>query len=175
MKSAAMRATSASKPHRPRARLSGIAEQLLDARHRRQQLLLLRLGQRAEQDAHIALRARVDRCECPLARGREAEVLVPRVVGRAGALNQAAFLETAQQAAQVAGVEIEFAREFGGGKPIAVGQLPQQPRFGERELRRQQAFVQRADVARVETIEAADRFDAGGGRGRHGADFSADS
>jgi len=48
---------------------------------------------------------------------------------------------------------------------LAVRQLPQQARFGQRKAAVQQAFVQHADAARVEAVEVAQRVDArGGGR-----------
>ena len=44
-------------------------------------------------------------------------------------------------------------------------ELPEQARFGEREAGRGGLLVQDADAARVEAVEAADRFGARG-RGR---------
>ena len=99
-----------------------------------QQLLLLRFGQRGEQRADLAARALVERREGLAAGGREGEQQVPGVVLRAQRLHQAALLEAAQQAAQVAGVEIELARQLGRGGAAAVREFPQQARLGEREL-----------------------------------------
>ena len=90
-------------------------------------------------------------------------MLVARIRSGAGGLEQAALLQPAQQPAQVAGVETQLTRQVGGGLAAVVRQLPQQPRFGQRELGVQQAFVQHADPACVEAVELADQFDAGEG------------
>jgi hypothetical protein len=138
---------------------------LFDARHRLHKLLLLRLGERGQQGRHLGLRAGVERRERTPAGGREAQVLVAGVGRAARGLDQATLLEAAQQPAQVAGVEIELARQLGGGRPVVVRQFPQQARFGQRELRVQKAFVQHADAACVIAVELADQLDAGGWRG----------
>jgi hypothetical protein len=133
-------------------------------------LLLLRLGQRSQQLADLLLRARVQRREGAFAGRGEAEVHLAGVVLRTGRLDQAALLEAAEQAAEVTRVELEAARELGGGGARAVRKLPQQARFGQREACVEQAFVQHADAPGVEAVEGADRFDALGAgvdRGRH--------
>jgi hypothetical protein len=94
-------------------------------------------------------------------------VQVPGVVGGTHAPDQLAFLQAAQQAAQVAGVEVEVAGEFGGGGPVAVRELPEEARFGEAEPGLGEAFLEHADTARVEAVEAADRGGARLGFGRH--------
>ena len=116
------------------AGLGARAEQRFDARHRRQQLLLLRVAQRGEQGRHLVLRAAVQRREGAPAGGADRQPHLARVGRRAAGLDQPALLEAAQQPAQVAGVEVERARQFGGGGVAAVRQFPQQARFGQREL-----------------------------------------
>ena len=103
--------------------------------------------------------------------GGDAKLRVAGIVRRRRALDQAALLEAAQQAAQVAGIEAEVARQLGRGGVLAVRELPQQARFGQRERGRQQAFLQHADAPRVEAVEAADRVDRGfrGGGVGHGS------
>ena len=147
--------------------LGRVVEQASDEAERLQQLLLLRLGQRVQQCRNLASRAGIQRRESTPTGGREAQVQMARIVLRASALHQAALLEAAQQAAQIAGIEIECTRELGRGRGLAMRKLPQQPRFGQREARMQQSFVQHADAARVEAVEGTHPLDAvGGGRGR---------
>ena len=88
-------------------------------------------------------------------------------VGRRGlARKQAVALEALQDAAQVAGVDLQFAAKFGGGKIVALGQFVEHARLGEREAAVQQALPQGADDARVETAEPADGGDRGWGEAR---------
>jgi len=140
-------------------------EQRFDACHRCQQLLLLRLAERFQQRRHLGLRATVQRCEGAPPGRADRQPHLPRIGAGAGGLDQPAFLETAQQPAQVAGVEVQRLGQLGGGGVLAVRQLPQQARFGQRKAAVQQAFVQHADAARVEAVEGAQRGDAfvGGG------------
>jgi hypothetical protein len=160
--------------HRPQqpggAFPAALAEKGLDAGHRLQQGSLLAVGQGLEQRLDIGFAAPIERCKGALAGRGDREMEVARVVGRALAADELLVLELPQQAAEVAGVEVEIAREFGRRRPFAMSELPEQARFGQREARVGQAFVQDADAPRVEAVEAADRFGARGrvGRGGHG-------
>jgi hypothetical protein len=91
-----------------------------------------------------------------MAGGREAQVQVPGVCARAFGADELAGLQALQQAAQVAGVKIELARQLRRCRRVAMREFPEESRFGEAEARVGQAFVQDADASRVETIEAAD-------------------
>ena len=97
---------------------------------------------------------------------------VARVVGRALAADQLLLLQGAQQAAQVAGVEVEVARQLGGGGPAAVGELPEQARLGQREAGVGELLVQDADAPRVEAVEAADRRGARIGQRLHAGNLT---
>ena len=59
--------------------LGAHAEQRFDARHRRQQFLLLRVGQRVEQGRHLGLRAAVERREGASAGGSDRQPRLARV------------------------------------------------------------------------------------------------
>jgi hypothetical protein len=120
---------------------------------------------RAAEERRRRRRFAVERRERALAGGAQRQVQMACVVAQANAADQPGVLERAQQAAQVAGVEIEVARELGGGRPAAPRELPEQARFGEREPGRGELLVQDADSARLEAVEATDRFGARG-RGR---------
>ena len=86
------------------------------------------------------------------------------------AADQSAFLEIAQHAAQIAGIEIERAADLGRGRRAAAGDLVQHARLGERIGAVEKSFAQHADLPRVEAVEAADRGDAlvALADGRHG-------
>ncbi len=150
----------AQQPGRGRGSALGV-EQLLDRPHRREELLPIGVGERREQGGDAFLAVPVERGEGALAGGGEAQVQVPGIVFGADALDQLAFLQAAQQPAEVAGVEAEVAGELGGGGPVAMREFPEQARFGQAEAGLGQAFLEHADAARVEAVEAADR---GGGR-----------
>ena len=144
-----------------RSALGRLVEQALDGGHRSEQLPLLRLAECSEQGAHIATRAPVELRERVLAGGGEGEVVLAGIVGGTHALDQPALRQTGQQAARVARIELEGAREIGGGEPIGTHQFPEQARFGRRKFRVRRAFVQHVDAADAEAVEAADGVDAG--------------
>ena len=74
--------------------------------------------------------------------------------------DQAALFEIAQDAAQIAGVEIERAADVVCGRGLVVGELVEHPHLAERIGAVEIGFAQDADLARVEAIEAAYRGDA---------------
>jgi len=81
--------------------------------------------------------------------------------------------EVAEDAAQVAGVEVELAAEVGGAHGVAVGELVEHADRGEREVALEMRLIENVDAARIESIEPADGVDgvgrgAGGGLGGHG-------
>jgi hypothetical protein len=101
---------------------------------------------------------------------RDRQQALPRVGLGALADDQPARLEAAQDAAQVAGIEAEILGEFGRGRPVAMDDLVEHPRFGERERALQPAFLQHADALGVEAVEAPHAGDALARRGLgHGA------
>jgi hypothetical protein len=145
------------------------AEQLLDRPHRRQQLGPIGLAEGGEQAGDAVLAVLVERGEGALAGGSEAQVQVPGIVLGAHAPDQLAFLQAAQQPAEVARVEVEVAGKLGRGGPVAVREFPEQARFGQAEAGLGQPFLKHADAARVEAVEAADRGSGRLGGGRHAA------
>jgi hypothetical protein len=131
--------------------------------HRLQQLLPLGLGERGQQRRDFLLRALLQRREGAPAGRAQAEVLLARVAVGAGGAHQAAFLQPAQQPAQVAGVEVQPARQRTDGRAVGflgMCELPQHAGLGQAVGRLQQAFVQHADAARVEAVEPPDGLDA---------------
>src|SRR5260370_6148388 len=82
---------------------------------------------------------------------------------------QAAALEAAQNAAEIAGVEAQLAHQAGGGAGLALGQLVDHARLGEREGAVEIAAGQQADLAGVKAVEPADGSSAlGEAGGWHG-------
>ncbi len=103
---------------------------------------------------------------------------LPRVGRRRLAHDEAAPLEIAQYAAQIAGVEIERAADPARRHRAALRDLVKEARLAERIGAVEIGFAQHADLARVEAVEAAHRGDAAlqvlSGhvlRGRHAASF----
>src|ERR1700685_4452937 len=96
---------------------------------------------------------------------------LPGIARRCLSLDQSAFLEIAQHAAQIPGIEIEGAADLGCGRRAAAGELVKHPRLAERIGAVEKGFAQHADLPRVEAVEAADRGDALVvlPNGRHGA------
>src|ERR1700722_17681486 len=95
---------------------------------------------------------------------------LPCVARRGFSFDQAAFLEIAQHAAEITGIEIERAAHLGRGRGAAAGDLVKHPRLAERVGAVEKGFAQYADLPRVEAVEAADRGNALAD-GRHGASF----
>src|SRR6185312_13256504 len=96
------------------------------------------------------------------------------VVGGALAGHELAPAEVAEDAAQVAGVEVEFAAEIGGAHGVAVGELVQHADRGQREVALEMRLIENVDAARIESIEPADGVDgvgrgSGCGHGWHGS------
>ena len=136
------------------------AEQRFDRVHRRDQPRLLGGHELAEHGAGVVLRAAFQRRVSGAAARRERQMALPGVARRNFAADQAAFLEIAQHAAQIAGIEIERAADLGRGRGAAAGDLVKHPRLGERIGAVEKGLAQHADLPRVEAVEAADRGDA---------------
>ena len=84
-----------------------------------------------------------------------------RLIGRAPRIRAAAArdpalrLEAAQDAADIAGVEAELGLQLGGERRLAVGDLVEQPRLGQRQVAVHIMGVERAGEAGVEAGEGA--------------------
>ena len=90
--------------------------------------------------------------------GQRKQALAPAIGPRRAGKQTVAF-EALQNAAEIAGIEIQFAAKIGGCSAGALGKLVENARLGQREAAVQQAFPQRADDARVEAAEPADSGD----------------
>src|SRR5262249_19618603 len=72
----------------------------------------------------------------------------------------AAHFKATQDAAQVAGIEAKVLGNLGRGRLVAMDDLIEDARLGERELALVDTFLQQPDALGVETIESPDRGDA---------------
>lgn len=91
----------------------------------------------------------------------EAHALAAPVVRRALAGDQALVLEASEDAAEVAGVEVERAAQV-GDVDLAVAEVVQDAGVGERVLGLEKALAKDADAAGVETVEGAHGVRVGG-------------
>ena len=82
-----------------------------------------------------------------------------RVVAGTLAFHPAAPHELREDPAQIARIEGEIAYEIAGQRPLAVRDLVEHARFGQRVLAVEQAVAQHSDLLRVEAVELADRTD----------------
>jgi hypothetical protein len=67
-------------------------------------------------------------------------------------------LEAAQQPAEIAGIQPEIARDIGRGARSIVDEFVKDTHFRERKIALVEAFVKRAAMACIETVEAAYRL-----------------
>ena len=73
--------------------------------------------------------------------------------------DQPGVREAAQDAAEIAGVEPELLAELGRRDRVALRELVEHARLGQREPAVEQSFLQHADPPRVEAVETADPVD----------------
>jgi hypothetical protein len=135
------------------------AEQGFDPAHPSDQRRLRGLGKPGQKTADLLARPGVERGEgCATRRGQRQQRLAP--VGRSGhAREQPVALEALQDAAEIAGIELQRAAKLGGGRVVALREFEQHAGFGKREAAVQQSLLQRADRAGIEAAEAADGAD----------------
>src|SRR5262249_39755600 len=91
---------------------------------------------------------------------RQCEVALAGIRLRDLAAEQPAFLKVVEHAAEISGVKIESARDIGGGRRIAVGDLKKYALFPERVGAAEISFPQQPDLRGVETIKTTDCADA---------------
>ena len=152
-----------------------VGEDLVDGGHRGDEALLVVLGQRIEDGADLVGGAAVELGEGRGALRGEADALPAGVVGRALAGDQAVALQPGEQAAEEAGVDVHLAAQVGDLGHVALTELVEHARLGQRVGRAQQAVAQDADARGVEAVEGADggdavcalRFGGGGGGSGH--------
>jgi DNA-binding MarR family transcriptional regulator len=75
-------------------------------------------------------------------------------------LDQAGFFETAQQAAEITGIEVECPADIACRRQPPTSDLVNHARFAERIGAVEEVLPQHSDLARVEAVEASHRGDA---------------
>ena len=100
------------------------------------------------------------RRECVVAGTGQRQQAQATVGWRRDAGKQAVALETLQDAAEVAGIEVQLAAELRCRDARALGEFVEHTRLSEREPAVQEAVLQDADDACVEAAEPPDRGDA---------------
>ena len=128
--------------------------------HRGDEALLVVLGQRIEDGADLVGRSAVELGEGGRPFLGEADALAAGVVGRALAGDEAVALQAGEQAAEEAGVDVHLAAQVGDLGDLALAELVEHARLGQRVGRAQQAVAQDADARGVEAVEGADGGDA---------------
>jgi len=152
--------TRARRPQRNDAAPRPVAEQPFDDLHRADQLFLRGRFEPLEHREHFLDGCGVERFVSQVALLGECNERLPRVgFGRAPG-DQVAALEAGQQAAQIAAIESQIARENGGGLRSPACQFMQDTDLGQRERALLQMLVQRTDVLRIEAVEVADSLSA---------------
>src|SRR5690349_21098274 len=110
---------------------------------------LARRGEVAQEHLDLlpgALLEGTERTQARAGQRQQAAAVVPR---RAAPAQQALLLETAQDPAQVRGVEAQVLRQPCGGGLLAVGELVQDANLGEREPALEQGLFEDTDLLRV--------------------------
>ncbi len=138
-----------------------VAQEAFDAHESLQQFRLLRVVEAGQQGQDFLAGTLIQRRKRLAARVVQPKVQMSCIARCLGCLDEPALFQSSQQATEVAGIEVEGARErCGSERRVIVGmsQFPQEPTFGQIERGLQQPFVQDADPARVEAVEAANGF-----------------
>ena len=139
-------------------------EQCLDRRHGVAEFDLRRIASVRQQRGDVLVGLQLDRRKALAPARRDGEQVLAAVMGRRLAHDQAARLEAAQDAAEIAGVEPEILGDLRRGRLVAMHDLVEHARLAERELALVDALMQQPDALRVETVEAPHGGDAVGKR-----------
>ena len=152
--------------HQRRCGARGIGEQGLDRRQGRDEPRAVVARPAASA---MAATASFDCCSSGAWAARPSSVRSIRLrrpsLGHGRAGDQPGLLQPLQGAAEIARIEAEIAGKIGRRQAVAMGQLIEQARLGERETALQQVLIEHTDAARIEPVEAADGIN-GFGRDR---------
>ena len=91
--------------------------------------------------------------------GRQAEVILAPVRGRGLAGDQALVLQVLDDPAEIAGIQPQFCSDLLRRRMVAVRELIQHPRLGERERAVEQLLLEHAEPPGVEPVEGPHRCD----------------
>lgn len=148
-------------------------QQRFDRRHRTRQPGLVAGRQAVEHRAHVLRGPAVERRVRATAVGCQRQRALPAIGRGRAAQHVSLAYEALQDAAQVAGVEAKAGRQVACGDAGVVRELVEDARLRERPGGGVQSFLQHADTARVEAVEAANGGDVGAVGMGHGLDLAA--
>ncbi len=111
-------------------------------------------AERREASPGLPVRLGIERIERGAASRRQRDRSLARIAA-AAARDQPALLEPPQQAARIAGVEIELSLQRGGEHGLARRDLVKQPRLDEAQLGSHVARREHARETRVDAVERA--------------------
>ncbi len=132
-----------------------LAQQAPDRAHGRDKASLFVVGQSSEYCGHLLLRADFKFTENLMPFSGQGQARPPGVGRARGPFNEILPLEALEHPAQISLIEFQLPGQLGRGRPVAVRDLVQHASLGQGERALQQAFVQNADVLRIEPVEAA--------------------
>jgi hypothetical protein len=113
----------------PPLRRSVASDQPLDRLHRRHDTYLFGVVEVLEQAAGLALRAMIERCEGLVPLGGQRNDDLPAIAFVASADDQVALFKAAQDAAEIAVIDIQRRGQYGRGGFTLLGQFVQHPRL----------------------------------------------
>src|SRR5579864_8129337 len=102
------------------------------------------------------MRTAIESRECLASLGGQAELMLPPVRRQRFAADQTVIVKLLDDAAEVAGIEVELGPDFLGGRAVPVRQFVQHPRLAQRELT-QKPLAEHAELARIKAVERANR------------------
>jgi hypothetical protein len=143
--------------HERRRPAGGRGQDLLDGAHRAEQATQIGLTHAGEEAGDLPGGPGVQVTECFPACVAERDDLPAGVGGGPLPGDQAVGLEPAQNAAEVARVEVESPAQVDHVGGAGLGELEQDPGLSQRVRRVEQAASQHPDDVGVEAIEGADR------------------
>ena len=138
----------------------GLIPGVLERVHGGEDAALVGVGEALEQLADLGLGALVELLERLGTFVGQLDVLAAAVVLGPLAGHESAGLEAREQAAQVAGVEVERRAQVGDRGHVALAQLVQHARLRQRVGGAEQPVPEHAEPLGVEAVERPDRGDA---------------
>ena len=121
-------------------------QQMRDGGHRLRQPPSVVVGERRQHVGDVVLRSLVEFREGLAAFRRQTEAELPAVGGKRFAGDQPALLEALHDPAEIAGIEPEFAADLFRRKLVAMRELVQHPRLGQRIRALGDVLVQHSPV-----------------------------
>src|ERR1700761_2730861 len=103
------------------------------------------------------MRTFIELCEGLTSLGGQVELMLPPVRRQRLAGDQAVVVEFLDDAAEIAGVEIEFDSDLLGCRAIPMCEFVQHPRFAQRERAFEQPLSEHAKLAGVKAVVSANR------------------